>query len=295
MPKFRTELTDWLRPKLGGKLQQDIVDWLDAWADRAGVPREDAPDETVAPTPPTPAPKPLPPEPAPSPKPTSPPIAAGGMMTPKALFADFIGTHEGELSVHPKDNGNWYDPARFTANQPQKRGLGVNVGSKYGVTAYALIAYRRRKGTALAQALVVTRETMANLDFDTAVDIGVELYYRQPGFDRLPWNRVTMSVVDKGWGSGPGRAIKLLQERIGASTVGGIGPDTIGKYEAFLKAHGEEEAAHLWAETRMEFDLSLTTNEGPNDPDKAFINGWNNRTRSFLPGTNWWRKAGGEG
>lgn len=210
-------------------------------------------------------------------------------MTPAKFIAGFIGAHEGELSTHPADNGNWYDPARYRAGKPQRRGLGINVGSKFGVTAYALVRYRIRKGMPLASALIVTRADMAALDFPTAVDIGLELYFREPGFDTLPWNPVTASVVDKGWGSGPGTAIDMLQEVIGASTAGGIGPETRAKYAAFLARNGEEVAAHLWCDKRIAFDTRLATNEGPADPDKAFINGWNNRSRSFLPGTPWWR------
>ncbi|HYD12743.1 MAG TPA: glycosyl hydrolase 108 family protein [Allosphingosinicella sp.] len=220
--------------------------------------------------------------------------APQALLTPKGLFAGFIAAHEGGLSVHPNDNGNWYDPARYREQLPQRRGLGTLVGSKYGVTAYALIAYRLRKDMPLAEALRVTGETMAALDLDTAIDIGVELFYRQPGFEKLAWNRVTMSIVDKGWGSGPVTAIDMLQELIGASTVGGIGPETTGKYATFLGQHGEEGAARLWADKRKAFDLHVATNQGPSDPDRVFLNGWNNRTDSFLPGTPWWRQAGGE-
>lgn len=221
------------------------------------------------------------------------PPSPGKLLSPKGLFSGFIAAHEGELSVHPSDNGNWYDPARYRQQLPQRRNMGVNVGSKYGVTAYALIAYRLHQGMALQWALNVTRETMAALDLETAIDVGVVLYYQQPGFAKLPWNRVTMSVVDKGWGSGPGTAIDMLQELIGASTAGGIGPETIGKYTAFIAKHGEDKAAQLWAEKRKAFDLDVATNQGANDPDRVFLNGWNNRTNAFLPGTPWWRQAGG--
>ncbi len=219
------------------------------------------------------------------------PSPAGALLTPKGLFAGFIAAHEGELSVHPNDNGNYYDPARYRQGLPQRRGMGALVGSKYGVTAYALIAYRLHKGMALQWALNVTRETMAALDLETAIDVGVVLFYQQPGFDKLLWNRVTMSIVDKGWGSGPGTAIDMLQEMIGASTAGGIGPETTAKYAAFIEKHGEEGAARLWAEKRKAFDLHVATNQGASDPDRVFLNGWNNRTNSFLPDTGWWRQA----
>ncbi|MDH7971759.1 glycosyl hydrolase 108 family protein [Sphingomonas sp. AR_OL41] len=213
-------------------------------------------------------------------------------MTPKEFIAGFIGTHEGKLSLHASDNGNWYDPVRYKAEKPQRRNMGQLVGSKFGVTAYALVRYRIRKGMPEAQALVVKPADIDAIDFAMAVDIGIELYFKEPGFDTLPWNRVTASIVDKGWGSGPGAAVDMMQATIGASTKGGIGPETRSKYAAFLAAHGEQGAAILWCNTRCEFDHNLATNEGPNDPDKAFINGWNNRSRSFLPGTPWWQSFG---
>jgi hypothetical protein len=223
------------------------------------------------------------------------PPAVNGMMTPKAFIAGFIGTHEGTLSVHPDDNGNWFDLARYRHRPvlPQRRGMGVNVGSKFGVTAYALADYRVAKGMPLDQALNITHQTMAGLDFDTAVDVGMVLFYGGPGFDQLVWNRVTMSIMDKGWGSGPGTAVRMMQRMIGSNVDGKIGPNTARTYAAFIAQHGEEGAAHLWADVRIAFDHDLASNEGDDDPDRKFIGGWNNRSRSFLPGTPWWREAGG--
>ena len=196
------------------------------------------------------------------------------------FIAGYIDAHEGGLSLDPRDNGNWYSPERYAAGQPQRRNLGQLVGSKYGVTAYALARYL---GTS-----VITPEDIKSLTREQAIKLGVTLFVKQPGFDKLPWNRVTASIIDKGWGSGPTTAIKLLQRMLGVADDGKIGPATIGSYNGFLNVHGEDGAAHLWAEQRIDFDTALTMNDGVNDPDKAFINGWNNRTRSFLPGTPWW-------
>lgn len=189
------------------------------------------------------------------------------------FIAGFIDAHEGGLSMDPKDNGNWTGNAR---------GVGVLVGSKYGVTSRALAAYRGVKQS------TITAADIASISRATAIDIGVTLYYRRPGFDRLPFNRITLSIVDKGWGSGQARAIMLMQQMIGAKVDGAIGPDTISKYNKFLADNGEEKAAIIWANVRKKFDKSITENEGPDDPDKRYLNGWNNRTDSFLPGTKWW-------
>lgn len=183
-------------------------------------------------------------------------------MTPRDFIAGFIGTHEGGLSMDPADNGN------YTGG---KRGVGALVGSKYGVTAAALAAYRG------VPASSITKAQMAALSLDEAVAIGLKNYYQAPGFDRLPWNRVTASIVDKGWGSGPVQAVKLMQGMIGVKADGKIGPQTIAAYTDWLEA----DQAEAWARVRIAFDTSL------NQP--RFLKGWNNRTNSFLPGTAWWK------
>lgn len=210
-------------------------------------------------------------------------------MTPRNFFAGTIGTHEGKLSLKAADNGNWYDPARFVSGKKQARGFGALVGSMFGTTAYALVRYRVRKGMPLAKALKVTPADIAAIDLATAIDIGVELYFLEPGFDRLPWNRVTASIVDKAWGSGPDRAVKMLQELVGVAIDGKLGPKTAAAYRLYIARQGEERAAREWCDARIGFDTILASNDGPNDPDRVFIGGWNNRSRSFLPGTAWWR------
>lgn len=183
-------------------------------------------------------------------------------MTPRDFIAGMIGANEGTLSLDRQDNGNYASG---------KAGVGPLIGSKYGVTAQALAKHR---GVSAAS---ITAGQMAALTMDEAVDIGVSLYFTAPGFGKLPWNRVTASIVDKAWGSGPVQAIKLMQRMIGAKDDGVIGPATMRAYTDWL----EDAAARRWADVRIAFDTSL------NQP--RFINGWNNRTRSFLPGTAWWQ------
>lgn len=200
--------------------------------------------------------------------PASPPPPAPAA---RKSIADFIGgfidAHEGGLSMEPADNGNWTGG---------RRGEGKLVGSKFGVTPGAAADFR---GVPVAS---ITAADIAALTRDEAIRIGVANYYEAPGLNLLPWNRVTLSIIDKGWGSGPRQAIKLLQRMVGADDDGKIkaGGETVRKYTAWLAQHGEEAAARIWADVRIAFDTSL------NQP--RFINGWNNRTRSFLPGTTWW-------
>lgn len=201
-------------------------------------------------------------------------------MTPATFIKGYIRDHEGGLSLNAADNGNWYDPARYKHGLPQQRRVGMLVGSNFGTTAYALANYTGRTNITAADIKAIT--------LDTATAIGLALYFKAPGFDRLVWNRVTASILDKAWGSGPGSAARMMQRMIGVLADGNIGPKTVAAFGAFIAANGEEGAARKWADVRLSFDQALTTNAGPNDPDKVFLNGWNNRTNSFLPGTPWW-------
>lgn len=191
------------------------------------------------------------------------------MKTIEEFIGGYIDAHEGGLSLDPDDNGNWTG---------MKKCKGSLVGSKFGVTSAALAGYR---GVPVSS---ITRQDISNLSRKEAIDIGVALYYHKPKFDRLLFNRVTLSVIDKGWGSGPVWGIKLLQRMIGVPDDGKIGPQTIKTYEKFLSSVGEEEAARRFADRRIAFDTSLN--------QRKYINGWNNRTRSFLPGTKWWSEWG---
>ncbi|TZG27586.1 glycoside hydrolase family 108 protein [Sphingomonas montanisoli] len=188
----------------------------------------------------------------------------------EAVIEDFIRTWEGGLSVDPDDTGNWFY---------EKGQKPVLVGSQYGVTGAALAAHRG-----------VTRITPADMQalrIEEAVAIGVRAYYDKPDFDLLPWNQVTASLVDMGWGAGPGQAAKLLQRMVGASPDGQIGQRTAAAYHQFLREHPIEEAADLWAEQRYAFyDRIIATR-----PTNAkYRRGWRRRTDGFLPGTSWWAK-----
>jgi lysozyme family protein len=206
-------------------------------------------------------------------------------MTPRDFLAASLKAHEGGLSLNASDNGNWFDPTRYKQGLPQKRNMGKLVGSKFGVTAYALAQHRK-----LAN---VTAADIASIAFDEAVDIAVDQYVDRPGLGFLAQNRVTLSVIDKGYISGPGQAIKLLQRLIGANDDGKIGKggETVQKYAAWIAKFGEEACARSYCQARIKFDTGLATDQGPNDHDRIFLNGWNNRSQDFLPGTKWWKAS----
>ncbi|MEO6217739.1 MAG: glycosyl hydrolase 108 family protein [Sphingomonas sp.] len=187
------------------------------------------------------------------------------MMKPADFIRDYIKTHEGGLSVDRDDTGNWHK--------------GKLVGSKFGVTGDVLA---KARGVAK-----VTYDEMVALTLDEAVSIGCRLFYAVPHFDLLPWDQAVASVIDMGWGAGPGQAIKLLQRMIGANDDGQLGPYTARLYRSYVANHGLEATANAYGAARNAFyDLIIHLH-----PSNAkFHDGWHNRSNSFLPGTAWWRR-----
>ena len=191
-------------------------------------------------------------------------------MTVDEFIADYIARWEGGLSLHKEDAGNYASG---------KAGVGPLIGSKYGVTPAALAQHRK------VSAASITAAQMAALTMAEAVAIGRRAYYDAPGFAMLPWNRVTASVVDMGWGAGPGQAIKLLQRMIGVADDGKLGPNTARAYATWLEARQAEE----WEGVRNAFyDRIIATRPA----NAKFRNGWRNRSAYFTPGDagGWWAR-----
>lgn len=183
--------------------------------------------------------------------------------TIESFIRHFIDTYEGGLSIDPKDTGNYY--------------RGVLVGSKYGVTGAALADYRN--------VTAISAADIAALTENEAVLVGLELYYDRPDFDLLPWNPVTASIMDMGWGAGPGQSIKLMQRMCGGNDDGKIGRYTIQGYEDYIVNHGLVATATTWCNIRYAFYDQIIKVRPTN---AKYRNGWWNRSAGFLPGTPFW-------
>ncbi len=204
------------------------------------------------------------------------------MISPHAFAKQFITRWEDGGATDPKrthsldpvDNGNWTGG---------KQNVGALVGSNHGVTAAALAEHRGVKPHD------ITRAIMAALTLDEAADIALALYYKRPKLDLLPWNRVTASIFDMGWGTGPAQAVKLLQRLIGTDDDGRMGPATAAAYKRFVETQGEDFAAGAWWVTRDEFYADIISSRPAN---AKYRNGWNNRSRYFTPGDGegWWAR-----
>src|SRR5690606_26929880 len=127
---------------------------------------------------------------------------------------------EGLWQAMPEDAGNW------VALPGGGRRL---VGTMRGVTPAAFARWR-----GLQPWQVDAGRMKAEITLDVAVTIGLEHYYRQPGFDRLEWSPLVEIAVDIGWGSGPVRGIRMLQVLVGAEPDGIIGPRTEAAYAAAI-------------------------------------------------------------
>lgn len=203
------------------------------------------------------------------------------MMTPREFVSTTLMTHEGKLSLHKADNGNWFSRRRFKAGLPQRRFQGTLVGSMYGVTAYALAEHRGIDE--------VTRDMMASLKREEAIDIALTGYWRKPRLDTLePFSPVLLAVLDMAYNAGPDKAVELLQEVIGTAADGDVGPKTRRAYSRYIERFGHTEAMVAYVLKRKEFYRSIAKGS-----QRKFLNGWIRRADSFLPGTPWWKEATG--
>ncbi len=124
--------------------------------------------------------------------------------------AAFTFQQEGDetVSLDRNDPGNWSGGAV---------GDGTLIGTKYGVSAPALIAWLTPD--------VVTAETMAALDLDTADAIFRARYWTAVAGDALP-SGVDLSAVDMQYNAGSWGA-RLVQRVAGVDADGWIGPQTL--------------------------------------------------------------------
>jgi lysozyme family protein len=118
-----------------------------------------------------------------------------------------------------------------------------------------------------------------NLTEEQAKEIYYREYYLASGADKLP-DGIAEIVFDMAVNNGKGRAIKILQEAVGATVDGGLGPETLGKVEA---APREETIAKMLA-AREQLYRNLAANRPGN---QKFLAGWlnrNNALREFVGG-----------
>ena len=100
-------------------------------------------------------------------------------------------------------------------------------------------------------------------------------YVQWPGFDKITDLQLRTQLIDFGVNSGPGVAIKKLQEIVGADQDGVLGPQTLA---AVSQMHPEDVNNSL-AILRIKMIGKIVTR---NPSQLKFLNGWLNRATEFL-------------
>lgn len=181
------------------------------------------------------------------------------MIEPRDFLKQVIATWEGLYSDDADDSGNW-------AN-------GRLLGSMHGVTPEVLARHRGISVDAL------TPITMRSVTLDEAADIGMEQFYKAPHFDLLAWAPSTAALVDFGWGSGSGQAVKSMQRIVGANADGALGPMTAKAYNDWLAGKSNTDAAQAIYDMRVAFYREIAR---VNPVLQKYLKGWINRAQWAL-------------
>lgn len=108
-----------------------------------------------------------------------------------------------------------------------------------------------------------------------AREIYLQKYVKFPGFDRITDAQLQAQLVDFGVNSGPQLAIRKLQEILGVSADGVLGPETLS---ALATVHPEDVNSALVA-SRVRMIGKIVSK----DPSQLkFLSGWLSRAVEFL-------------
>jgi len=104
----------------------------------------------------------------------------------------------------------------------------------------------------------------------------VEPIYKKNYWDRVKGDQLPegldLCVFDFGINAGTGRAAKYLQQMIGTTPDGGIGPMTLAKLDEFIEEHGLTETVRLYQDERQSYYEQLSTFD-------TFGKGWTRRVQ----------------
>lgn len=109
---------------------------------------------------------------------------------------------EGDYTGHPDDNGNWTGG---------KKGVGVLVGTKYGVSAPLLAQYLGRTPTV---------QDMKNLTRETQRLLFRKLYWNVIRGDEIVHQGIANLIYDRAINFGPGKAIRMAQSSLKLQQTG---------------------------------------------------------------------------
>lgn len=103
---------------------------------------------------------------------------------------------------------------------------------------------------------LVSEDTMRSLTPEMVAPIYKVNYWDAVKGDQLPTG-LDLCLFDFGVNAGPRRAAKKLQGIIGAGVDGAIGPNTLGKLQAYIDAHGMQAVIEDYTLVRQRYYESL--------------------------------------
>ena len=110
---------------------------------------------------------------------------------------------------------------------------------------------------------------MKDLTVEDVAPIYKKSYWDRVKGDELP-SGLDLCVFDFGVNAGTGRAAKYLQNLVGATADGAIGPGTLGKVNEYVEENGLEETIEQYQANRQGYYEQLSTFE-------TFGRGWTRR------------------
>lgn len=153
----------------------------------------------------------------------------------------------------------------------EEGGLSNNANDHGGITKYGIIlADLQEYGL-----LPVTADTIRNLTVDQAKAIYRKLYWDKMREDEIVSDHVADLLFDQAVLSGVGSSVKVVQQIIGASVDGVVGPETIGKLNAFSDVKLEM----LFIANRLEHYTAICEHD---HSQLVFLCGWVNRSAALL-------------
>lgn len=139
--------------------------------------------------------------------------------------------------------------------------------TKYGITLGALAEWRGHNP--------ITAEDVRNLQEPEARDIAYMRYIVKPGFARIKDPGLRYALVDMTYLFGPDDSIPALQEIVGASVDGQLGPKTADAANAAEPRH----VINMLAVKRVKLHANRVVQ---NPTQIRFLRGWLNRATSFV-------------
>lgn len=134
-----------------------------------------------------------------------------------------------------------------------------------GVTQRVYDDYRMRKG--------LGRMPVSGISGEEVQEIYFNGYWKLAQCDRFP-QPVDMVVFDAAVNSGPGRAVKWVQQLVGAKPDGDFGPKTLASVSSYIGTHGSRNMARDLIGIREGFLDAIVDNDAS---QSVFKKGWDSR------------------